>query len=75
MRFGTWNATVKAEAAPVVPKYPRATTSRMRPAMRLRPVAAEKIAVFRASPVRARARVAARWRPASAAARRRRPRR
>ena len=48
IRFGIWNASVKAEAAPVVPKYPAATTSRIRPAMRERPVSAEKISVLTA---------------------------
>src|SRR3954447_10742995 len=49
-RFGTWKAIVNAENAPEVPKYDDATISRTSPAMRDRPVAAEKIAVLRAMP-------------------------
>src|SRR4051794_33942929 len=49
-RFGTWKAIVNAENAPDVPKYDDATISRTSPAMRDRPVAAEKIAVLRAMP-------------------------
>src|SRR3954464_11694131 len=50
MRFGTWKAMVNAEKAPEVPKNDDATISRTSPAMRDRPVAAEKIAVLRAMP-------------------------
>src|SRR6185437_5701016 len=48
-RFGTWKASVKADAAPVVPKKLAATTSRARPTTREMPVAIEKIAVLRAT--------------------------
>src|SRR5436189_17651 len=51
-RLGTWKAIVKAENAPEVPKYDDATISRTSPAIRERPVAAEKIAVLRAMPRR-----------------------
>src|ERR1700724_124568 len=48
-RFGIWNAIVKADAGPLVPKKLAATISRARPAMREIPVAIEKIAVLRAT--------------------------
>jgi hypothetical protein len=47
-RFGTWNAIVNADIGPVTPKYLAATTSRTSPAIRDRPVAAEKNAVLTA---------------------------
>ena len=46
IRFGIWNASVNADAAPPVPKYAAATTSRIRPATRDNPVATEKIRVL-----------------------------
>src|SRR5581483_6847206 len=47
-RFGTWEATVKADAAAVVPKKLACTTSRPSPAIRDRAVASAKMAVLRA---------------------------
>src|SRR5437763_9029153 len=47
-RLGTCEATVKAEAAAVVPKKLAWTTSRPRPAIRDRAVAKAKMAVLRA---------------------------
>src|SRR4051812_8625746 len=47
-RFGIWNASVKAEAGPLVPKYAAATTSRNRPTTRESPVKTEKISVLTA---------------------------
>jgi small subunit ribosomal protein S20 len=47
-RFGTWEASVNAEAAADVAKYAAWTTSRPRPAIRDRAVANAKIAVLTA---------------------------
>ncbi len=49
-RFGTWKASVNAEAGPFVPKKLAATISRSSPATREKPVRIEKIAVLRATP-------------------------
>src|SRR5919108_5177856 len=48
-RFGTWKAIVKADIAPVTPKYLAATTSRASPRRRDRPVAKLKKTVLRAT--------------------------
>jgi hypothetical protein len=45
-RFGTWEARVKADAAAEVLKNAACTTSRARPAIRERAVAAAKMAVL-----------------------------
>jgi hypothetical protein len=49
IRFGNWNAIVKADIAPLTPKKLAATISRTSPATRERPVANEKKSVERPS--------------------------
>src|SRR6185437_4309040 len=49
IRFGTWNATVKADIGPVTPNLLAATISRISPATRDSPVAAEKKTALMAS--------------------------
>jgi hypothetical protein len=64
--FGIRNASVNADAAPLVPKYFAAMTSRARPAMRESPVIEPKIAVLRAVEARAASGSSSRGAPSSA---------